>query len=140
MDTSGYIGIINHEGIVRSNNNKSVVVSILASTACSGCHAQDSCNVTGSEEKIIEIYGRYNVSKGDKVTVLMKQSMGYAALLYGYLFPLVSVVAVLITMITLNVNELLSGLISVFMLVPYYSVLFLFRKKINNKFNFTLKV
>lgn len=131
---------INHQGIVQSIGNQSVIVSISAATACSGCHAEGGCTLSGKEEKIIEVSGSYNVAKGDNVTILMSQSMGYAALFLGYLLPLVSVIIMLIVLSSLGVSELISGLLSLAVLIPYYAVLFLFRKRINKKFTFTLKV
>jgi len=133
-------GIINHDGIVKKIDDKSVIVSISSSTACSGCHAEGSCNMSGIEEKIIEVTGRYEVRPGDKVTILMKQSSGFAALFLGYVLPLISVISVLITLIALQVSELFAGLISLFILIPYYLILFLFRKRVNEKFTFMLKV
>jgi sigma-E factor negative regulatory protein RseC len=132
-------GTINHEGVVQKVDEKSVIVSISSTSACSGCHAEGSCSMSGKEEKIIEVTGKYNVIQGDIVTILMKQSMGYSALLLGYILPLVSVVSVLVVLVSFKVSELVSGLISLGILIPYYLILFSFRKKINEKFTFTLK-
>jgi sigma-E factor negative regulatory protein RseC len=131
---------IDHEGIVQRTEEDKVIVSILSSSACSGCHAEGSCSLSGHEEKIIEVRGKYNVKPGDAVTILMMQSMGYAALFLGYLLPLITVVTLLITLISFKVPELASGLISIAILIPYYIIIFLFRKTINEKFKFTLKV
>jgi positive regulator of sigma E activity len=131
---------INHEGVVQSISNNSVIVSISSTSACSGCHAEGGCTLSGKEEKIIEVTGSYNVTKGDRVIVLMTQSMGYAALVLGYLLPLFSVVIILIVLTSLGASELISGISSLAVLIPYYTVLFLFRKRINKKFSFTLKV
>jgi sigma-E factor negative regulatory protein RseC len=140
MTKSNFPGIINHEGIVQRKEDDSVFVSISSTSACSGCHAEGSCNMSGKEEKIIEVRGRYNVSQGDKVTILMKQSMGYAALFLGYVIPVVVVIALLFLLIASNVTELVSGLVSIACLLPYYIILYFFRKQINEKFTFTLKV
>jgi sigma-E factor negative regulatory protein RseC len=139
MKNSGSFGTIDHEGIVQKADEKSVIVSISAASACSGCHAEGSCTLSGKEEKIIEVSGRYNVKPGDTVTILMKQSMGYAALFLGYLLPLTSVIAILIILISLKVQELVAGLTSLAILIPYYLILYFFRKRINEKFTFTLK-
>lgn len=139
MNSTKNSGIINHEGIVQRIDDTSVIVSISSSTACSGCHAEGSCNMAGKEEKIIEVTGRYNVRTGDRVTILMKQSMGYAALLLGYLLPLLSVVTVLIILVAMEVPELPAGLLSLAILIPYYIILYLFRRRVNEKFSFTLK-
>lgn len=139
MNSAKESGIINHEGIVQKIDDTSVIVSISSSTACSGCHAEGSCNLSGKEEKIIEVTGKYNVQPGDKVTILMKQSMGFAALFFGYLLPLISVVTVLIIFVAMKMPELIVGLLSLAILIPYYIILFLFRKRVNEKFIFTLK-
>jgi sigma-E factor negative regulatory protein RseC len=133
-------GIINHEGIVKAITDNSVIVTISAASACSGCHAGGTCNLSGVEEKSIEVNGRYDVKPGDIVTILMKQSTGYAALLLGYVFPLISVITILIVLISLKVPELGAGITSISMLIPYYIVLFFFRKRLTEKFTFTLKV
>lgn len=140
MTTSDNSKIINHEGVVQRNDGNTVTLSILSASACSGCHAEGSCNLSGKEEKIIEVHGRYDVKPGDKVTILMKQSMGYSALALGYILPAISVIAVLFILISYKIPELTAGLISIAILIPYYSILFLFRKRINEKFTFTLKV
>jgi sigma-E factor negative regulatory protein RseC len=131
---------IKHAGIVKVADNKSVFVSIISESACAGCHAEGSCNLSGSEEKTVEVKGNYNVKPGDKVTVLMKQSTGYAALFLGYLLPLISVVTTLIILISLDIPELEAGLLSLAILIPYYMILFLFRKRINEKFTFKLTI
>jgi len=140
MKYSENSGLINHEGIVQANDNKSVIVTISSATACSGCHAEGSCIMSGMEEKLIEVAGKYNVKPGDRVIILMKQSMGYTALFFGYLLPLISVVITLIVLVAAKVPELPAGLSSLAILIPYYTVLFFFRKKINEKFKFMLKV
>ncbi len=132
--------VINHEGVVTSNSGKSVIISISTKSACSGCHAKGSCNTLGSEEKIVEVKGSYKVKPGDIVNVLMSQAMGFTALTFGYILPFLILMAILITMIALKVPELMAGVISIGSLIPYYFVLYSFRKKINQKFEFTLKV
>jgi positive regulator of sigma E activity len=132
-------GIIDHEGIVQRTGNNSVFVSISSASACSGCHAEGSCAMSGKEEKIIEIRGTYNVKAGDQVTILMKQSMGYSALFLGYIFPVIAVIGVLMTMAAFKVPELKSGLASIGILIPYYTILYFLRKRLDKKFTFTLK-
>ena len=134
-----YTGSIEHEGIVKSSDKKSVTVSIISSSACSGCHAEGMCSLSGKEEKIVEVPGIYSVLPGENVKVLMKQSSGFAAVLLGYVLPLVMVLAVLIVLVSASVPELTAGIGSVAVLVPYYLILYLFRNRMNKKFTFTLK-
>jgi sigma-E factor negative regulatory protein RseC len=131
---------IDHEGIVTSISGRSVFVSISAKSACSGCHAKSSCSMLGGEVKIIEVKGDYNVKPGETVNVRMAQSTGFKALALGYFLPFMALFLVLITLISLKVPELTAGLLAIGALLPYYLILYLFRKKLNEKFTFTLKV
>jgi len=139
MTKSASHGTIQHDGTVTKVDGNSVLVSITSNSACSGCHAEGLCGISGKEEKIIDIRGRYNVSPGDSVTVMMEQSTGYKAVVLSYLAPLIIVITGLITCNILSFNELTAGLISILLLVPWYLILYLFRNKINRSFTFTLK-
>ncbi|HOO98870.1 MAG TPA: SoxR reducing system RseC family protein [Bacteroidales bacterium] len=130
---------IEHDGIVKTSGINSLTVSILPSSACSGCHAAGSCTLSGKVEKLIDIEGSYNLSPGDKVTLIMKQSAAYSAVLLGYILPFLTVLAVLLVMLSLSVAELTAGLISIFSLIPYYFLLWFLRKRIGKKFTFTIK-
>jgi positive regulator of sigma E activity len=132
-------GNIEHEGVVRDVDEKSLTVLLSPMTACSGCHSEKSCGMSGNTEKIVNIQGRFHVKPGDHVVVTMKQSLGYSALFIGYLMPLLIVLLLLIILISLSVNELYAGLLSIGVLIPYYSALFFYRKYIDKKFSFTLK-
>lgn len=139
MKESAYQPTIQHDGKVKKVDGDSVLVSITSNTACSGCHAEGLCGISGKEEKLIDIRGSYSVSPGDTVTVLMEESSGIKAVFLSYLVPLVIVVAGLIVCSILSLNELISGLISISLLAPWYMLLYLFRNKINRSFTFKLK-
>jgi sigma-E factor negative regulatory protein RseC len=139
MKRSGSHETIQHDGTVTKVDSNSVVVSITSSSACSGCHAEGMCRISGKQEKIVDIKGRYNVSPGDTVTVIMETSTGYKAVVLSYLIPLVIVITGMITLNSLSASELTAGLVSISLLVPYFLILYLFRKKINRSFTFTLK-
>jgi sigma-E factor negative regulatory protein RseC len=130
---------IEHDGIVQKADEKSLTVRISSASACSGCHAEGSCTLAGKEDKIIDISGYYNVMAGDIVTVVMKKSMGYTAVALGYILPFLGVITILIILASLSVPELIAGLASLAILIPYYIILYFFRNRINNKFTFTLK-
>jgi len=130
---------IEHKGIVQKSDNKAVTVLRSSASACSGCHAEGSCNLSGVKEKIVEVKGSHELSPGDNVVVLMKKSMGYAALFLGYVFPFILVLTVLIILAALPVTELIAGLGSLVILIPYYLALYFFRNRISNKFEFSIK-
>jgi positive regulator of sigma E activity len=131
--------IIEHEGIVRVSDEKSVTVLLSPLIACKGCHSENSCGMNGNSEKVVRITGKFNVRPGDQVVVTMKQSLGYSALFIGYILPLLTVLVSLVILMSIPVNELIAGIISVGVLIPYYSGLFVYRKYIDKKFSFNLK-
>jgi len=132
-------GAIQHDGTVKKVDGNSVLVSMTASSACSGCHAEGLCGLSGKEEKIVYVEGKYNVSQGDRVTILMEPSTGYKAVALSYLGPLIVIITGLIIFNSLSFKELTAGLISISLLVPYFLILYIFRKSINHSFTFTLK-
>lgn len=130
---------IAHEAIVQSTDSNSVKVLLINNGSCSGCHAESSCGMSGNERKEIIIPGRQNIPSGSRVTVLMKQSTGFLALFLGYMLPLGIFLLSMVILNVFSVNELASGLISLGSLLPYYLVLSVFRKSIDQKFSFTIK-
>ncbi|HQB85771.1 MAG: SoxR reducing system RseC family protein [Bacteroidales bacterium] len=130
---------IQHDGMVKEVGTDSVIVSIVSCAACAGCKARGFCGMTESEEKTIDIRGRYNVSPGDKVTVQMEESTGMKAVVLSYLVPVLIIMGGLFVLQSLPVNELFAGLISIALLVPWFLILYLSRKKIERSFTFTLK-
>jgi positive regulator of sigma E activity len=132
-------GTVQHDGTVKKVDSNSVFVSILSETACSGCHAEKLCNISGEKEKVVEVKGKYNVAPGDPVTILMKHSMGYKAVFLSYMIPLVILIVSLVLLNSFSVSELVSGLVSISLVAPYYIVLYFFRKRIDRSFTFTLK-
>lgn len=140
MKKSDIYDTIQHEGIVRKVAGNSVLVTIVSASACSGCHAEGICNISGKEEKVVSVEGKYNVAPGDNVTIVMKRSMGYKAVVLSYLTPLILVIVSLVIMLSLKIPELTAGIASILILLPYFLVLYLFRNQINKSFTFTLKI
>jgi sigma-E factor negative regulatory protein RseC len=132
-------GTIQHEGTVQKVNSDSVDVRIVSESACAGCHAAGYCNLSGREDKILNVTGKYNVVSGDPVTVIIKESMGFKAVVLGYLLPLIIIITSLILLSVFSVPELVAGILSVAILGPYFIILYFFRNRIDRSFTFTLK-
>lgn len=139
MINSGFHDTIRHEGTVKQVHENSVLVSIIANSACSGCHAAGVCSLSGKKEKTVEVNGRYNVSPGEQVTVEMQGSMGMKAVILSYIVPFLIIVAGLVGFSSMSFSEPVAGLISLSLLVPYFLILYVFRNNINRSFSFTLK-
>ncbi len=139
MVKAGISETIEHERIVQDVDGNSVLVKIIASSACSGCHAESACGLSGKKEKIIRIKNRYEVSPGDNVTVSMKQSQGFRAVMLGYIIPFIAMTICLVILLSLSFSEMIAAIVSLAILVPYYIILYLFRKRIDESFTFILK-
>ncbi|MCD4769328.1 MAG: SoxR reducing system RseC family protein [Bacteroidales bacterium] len=133
------INTIEHTGIVRSIGDKYASIAILSHPSCTGCAASGVCDVSGKSEKLIHAGRNIDLSPGDRVIVVMEQSLGYRALLLGYILPFIIVLIMIIILTSLSVHELLAGLISIGSMAVYYLVIYLNKEKIGRKFSFTIK-
>nr|WP_303918529.1 SoxR reducing system RseC family protein [Draconibacterium sediminis] len=118
----------------------SLTVNIVSQSACSTCHAQGACSVSDFQDKEIEVSeykGNYKI--GDEVTILFKQSKGFTALIWGYVIPFFVVLGTLIIALEVTGDELKSGLLSLFILVPYYITLYFFRHLLKKVLKFELE-
>lgn len=131
---------VDHLGKVVEITLNDVKVCITSSSACSGCHAKGVCGMSDSSEKIIVVNKpNHNYIIDQTVKVILKQSLGFKALLLGYLLPFIVVITTLIILNILNFPELQTGLYSLLVLVPYYLILYLFKDKISRSFNFEIE-
>lgn len=130
---------ISHEGIIKSVDVNSATVVLTSATACSGCHAESACGMSGSVKKEVTVTGIYDVRPGAKVTVMMTQSQGSLALILAYVLPLVLFILCLAVLSHFISDELIAGLISLAILIPYYLLLSVFRRQLSNKFTFKIK-
>lgn len=132
---------IEHDGIVKEINDDKIVISILAQSACSSCHAKGICSVADAEEKLIEIQGHDtgDIKIGEIVKVFYRQELGFRALFLGYVLPFLILFSVLIISIIFSGREGFSGLLALGSLIPYYIILYLSKNKINKTFTFSIK-
>lgn len=130
---------VSHEGIVCSVDREKVIVLLSQGVSCSGCRAEGSCGLPGNGEKKVEVRGSWRVKPGEKVIVSMNESQGFSALFLAYLLPLMIILVALFSMLASGSGELASGLVALAVPVPYYILLYAFRKMISKQYSFTLK-
>ncbi len=132
---------IEHPGVVEGVSGRNVLVRIKSRTACGDCKSRSYCGLQDVKDKIIEIETSKaaNYKIGQKITVTLKQSLGYKAILLGYIVPLVILLLALIVMLALTGDEPLSALVAVLLMVPYYVMVYLKRDKLRRTFNFHIK-
>lgn len=128
-----------HSGIVERIEYPFIFVRILQQSACSGCHAKSACTTADSQVKTIEIKddsGNYHLN--EEVNVCGSYSVGLQAVGLSFVIPLLLVVVVLIIGQMFMINEIVGSLIGLFILIPYYGIIYLMRNKLKKKFTFTL--
>lgn len=132
---------ITHPGIVEQLSADKVFVKILSMSACSSCHAKGMCNVAEVEEKVVELKKdpQRELEVGDQVTLEMKKSLGSYAVLLGYIVPFFLLIGVLILVLFLSGDEGAAGLSAILSLIPYYWLLYIYRKKLKNTFSFMIQ-
>lgn len=132
---------IEHDGIVERISDEHVHVRIVVLSACAACHAKSMCNMSEMEAKVIDVRKdpSHAYAVGEHVSVILEESLGYRALFLGYLLPFLVLMAVLILSTIITGNELISGLLALAVLVPYYIILLMNKEKLKRKFEFRIK-
>lgn len=133
--------MIEHEGIIAGVSGNKLSVKILQQSACSECHAKGACMAADSKEKLVDVIdfsGQYKPN--DLVTIQGKESMGYKAVLWAFVIPLlILVLTVILATSVLKWNEMEVAVASIIALGPYYAILYLLRNKMATSFKFTIK-
>lgn len=133
--------MIEHEGTIEHINGNHISVRISQQSACSACHAKGMCMAADSKEKrvdVTDVSGKYKLN--DLVTIEGKESIGYRAVLWAFVIPLVILVTTLVLATSVwQFSEIQAGIASIVALAPYYAILYLLRDKMANSFKFTIK-
>jgi sigma-E factor negative regulatory protein RseC len=132
--------MIEHEGIIDHIKGDIAHVKIDSVSACASCHAKGVCGAADQEEKYLDVPLRGAAYKaGDSVFVQVARHLGFRAVLMGYVYPFLILMAVLIGMLAAGVAELRAGGMALLSIVPYYLLLYLFRNRISKTFTFSIK-
>ncbi len=119
-------------GLILSTGNGQVKVSIQGA-GCSACH-KSLCMLGDSKAKELEIMVHDNAfNTGDEVIVRISPSSGYTAVGMLYLVPFLFMITTLWVLTTLRYTEFIAGLSSLMILIPYFSIVFLMRKRLHHK-------
>lgn len=131
---------IDHIGVIQGIDGSHIDVCITSFSACASCHAKGACSASDSSEKVISVFmSDHSHVVGETVKVVMKQSLGFRALFWGYLLPFILVLTVLIVLTAVKVEEGKAGLASLAILPVYYLLLYLFRGRVTRQFNFEIQ-
>lgn len=131
---------IEHQAIVIRTTDSLIVAEVQVKSACGSCALKGACGIGDCASKIIEIEtpkaSQYGA--GDNITVTLSEVYGFYALFFGYIFPLLLVLATLFGSLALGASEISGGIYSIIVLIPYYFGLSLCKKYFSKKFHFTI--
>ena len=132
---------IAHTGRVLEVGPDFTTVEIIASSACSSCHAKGLCGMSEEEQKIIMVptNGFADHKPGDEVVVKTKMTMGLKAVWISYVIPLAILMILILSLSRVIGNEYLTGLGAIAGVALYYFGIWLFRDRLSNEFVFYIK-
>ena len=132
---------IKHLGVVEKIDGSHVTVRIVQTSACSSCSAKGLCNASESKEKLIDVYhNQVDCRIGEQVVVCGTTSMGMRAVFLAFGFPvLILLAALFITMQMSGEDSLLSALVALGAVMPYYLIIYMCRNKLSKTFSFTIE-
>jgi sigma-E factor negative regulatory protein RseC len=130
---------IRHKGVVERVDGDTAVVRIAQTSACAACHAAKMCMASESREKRIEARITKPVNVGQEVDVVVREELGWLAVVLAYVIPFVLLVAAVAGLDRLGWSEGLAGTGALLSVAVYYLILRLFRDKLQRKFTFYIE-
>ena len=132
---------ITHRGKIVEITPDFTTIEIIASSACSSCHAKNLCGMSEDQEKHIMLptdpYATHQI--GDEVEVCTKMTMGLKAVWISYVIPLAVLMILILSLSGVFENEALRGLAAIAGVGVYYFIIWLFRDRLKNEFTFYIK-
>ena len=132
---------IEHDGIIAEVTPEYISVEIVASSACSSCHAKSLCGMSEDERKVLTLpadpYSEW--APGDRVRVCTKKSMGLKAVWISYVVPLAILMILILSLSPVIDNEPLRGLVAIAGVAVYYLMIWIFRDRLEDEFVFYIK-
>lgn len=134
------VTIIKHEGIISSFEGDIAKVRLVNISACASCHVKSVCSLSEADQKVVDVMAKnVTMATGDKVTVSFNESLGIKALFFGYILPFMVMMVAFLTTWVASHSEVYAGLAALFILIPYYLILALYRRSLQQSFAFHLE-
>lgn len=132
---------IHHEGTVESIEGEHVRVRITQHSACSACKVASHCTASESKVKIVDVYHcqREDLKVGEAVVVSTSSHSAGKALLLGFGYPLLLLLAMIAILLGGGFNEGIAALAAIGVLIPYYIIIWLLRKPISESIAFSIE-
>jgi len=127
-----------HSGVISKINSDSVIVTLEQNIHCESCHVKGTCGVSESGPKEVEVPKTSDFYKiNQQVDVILKKALGLKAVFWAYIFPFILMFSTLI--ITSGfLKEWMAGILSLFILVPYYFMLYFLKNTLKSAFKMSI--
>ncbi len=127
-----------HSGFISRVNKDSMTVTLEPNIHCESCYVKGSCGVTGSSTKQIEVHDFKDSFKiNEKVRVHLRKTTGLKAVFWAYVFPFFLMIFTL-AIASFFLKEWVAGLLSLCVLMPYYSILYVLKDKLKSSFKISV--
>ena len=134
----GDIKEITHQGVVSKIASNKITVALQGNVNCEGCKAQSACGVSDSNDKEIEIHNSTQTFQlNEPVDIKLKRELGLKAVFWAYVFPFILMMVILVTT-SFFVQEWIAGLLSLFVLLPYYLMLYILKDSFQKAFQVSI--
>lgn len=122
--------LVKHLGFISKVTPNSVIVTLQNATECSECAVKSGCGLHNNQIKQVEVFlNNQNFALNEQVTVILKKQAGLKAVFWAYLLPFFILITALI-IASLFFTELISGIIALTFLMPYYTFIYLNNSKL----------
>ena len=131
---------VRYHAVVKEVSDGHLQVGIVKSSACGGCSIKGHCNSAEAKERLVDVYdaSALNYSKGQDVWLVGSSTMGWKALAYGIGIPFLIVFVSIVVLTMVVSSELWVALIALFLLTPYYIILYKNKEKMKRQFAFSV--
>ncbi len=131
---------VTHQGVIDDITSNTVKVRIQTSGSCVHCSAKDQCVASTGESRVITVdnYNGTEFKKGDTVTLTGEKGGGLKAVFYAYFLPFLLIIFSLIVATQFIHSEVISGLIALAVLIPYYLLLWMNKKSLQQQFTYKI--
>lgn len=132
---------VSHPGVVVGFNDNDVEIEILSASSCGSCGIKSACGMSEMQEKRVTVPkpADKDFIIGQPVSIIMSAKQGNKAAVFAYLIPVILLVALILTLSSLQIKEWLSAVAGIGAVAVYYVVLYFFRDRLRNEFRYEIK-
>lgn len=132
---------VSHTGVITGISGNELEIEIYSSGSCGSCSIRSACGMSEMKEKHIVVprpEGKEFVV-GQPVKVSMAARQGGRAAVYAYLIPALLMIFTILIISGFSLEDWVAAVAGIGVAAVYYLVLFLFRGKIRERFEYDVE-